>query len=85
MLSLCTLIKYFPGTHNAIGIEQIFHTIDQLRHKLGLTIVLVEQNAMSALRIADIGIIINLGKIVATGTATELINDPALHAAYLGY
>ena len=66
-------------------IEQIFHTIDQLRHKLGLTIVLVEQNAMSALRIADIGIIINLGKIVATGTATELINDPALHAAYLGY
>jgi len=66
-------------------IEQIFHTIDQLRHKLGLTIVLVEQNAMSALRIADIGIIINLGKIVATGTATELINDSALHAAYLGY
>lgn len=66
-------------------IEQIFQTIDQLRHKLGLTIVLVEQNAMSALRIADIGIIINLGKIVATGTANELINDPALHAAYLGY
>ena len=66
-------------------IEQIFQTINQLRHKLGLTIVLVEQNAMSALRIADIGIIINLGKIVAPGTATELINDPALHAAYLGY
>lgn len=66
-------------------IEQIFQTIDQLRHKLGLTIVLVEQNAMSALRIADIGIIINLGKIVANGTAAELINNPALHAAYLGY
>ena len=40
-------------------IEQIFQTIDQLRHKLGLTVVLVEQNAMSALEIADIGIIIN--------------------------
>ena len=66
-------------------IEQIFQTIDQLRHKLGLTVVLVEQNAMSALEIADIGIIINLGSVVASGKASELINDPALRAAYLGY
>ncbi|MFM8404622.1 MAG: ABC transporter ATP-binding protein [Actinomycetota bacterium] len=66
-------------------IEQIFQTIDQLRHKLGLTVVLVEQNAMSALEIADIGIIINLGHVVATGKANDLINDPALRAAYLGY
>jgi branched-chain amino acid transport system ATP-binding protein len=66
-------------------IEQIFQTIDQLRHKLGLTVLLVEQNAMSALEIADIGVIINLGEVVATGPAKELINDPALRAAYLGY
>lgn len=66
-------------------IEQIFQTIDKLRHKLGLTVVLVEQNAMSALEIADIGIIINLGHVVATGKAKELIDDPALRAAYLGY
>jgi len=66
-------------------IEQIFQTIDQLRHKLGLTVLLVEQNAMSALEIADIGVIINLGEVVATGPAHELINDPALRAAYLGY
>jgi branched-chain amino acid transport system ATP-binding protein len=66
-------------------IEQIFQTIDQLRHKLGLTVVLVEQNAMSALEIADIGVIINLGHVVATGKANDLINDPALRAAYLGY
>lgn len=66
-------------------IEQIFQTVNQLRHKLGLTVVLVEQNAMSALEIADIGIIINLGRVVATGKAGELINDPALRAAYLGY
>ena len=66
-------------------IEQIFQTVDQLRHKLGLTVVLVEQNAMSALEIADIGIIINLGHVVATGKAKELIDDPALRAAYLGY
>ena len=66
-------------------IEQIFATIDQLRRKLGLTVVLVEQNAMSALEIADIGIIINLGEVVASGKANELIDDPALRAAYLGY
>jgi len=66
-------------------IEQIFQTIDQLRHKIGLTVLLVEQNAMSALEIADIGVIINLGEVVATGPANELINDPALRAAYLGY
>jgi branched-chain amino acid transport system ATP-binding protein len=66
-------------------IEQIFATIDQLRRKLGLTVVLVEQNAMSALEIADIGIIINLGEVVASGKASELLDDPALRAAYLGY
>ena len=66
-------------------IEQIFETIDKLRHKLGLTVVLVEQNAMSALEIADTGVIINLGEVVATGKASDLINDPALRAAYLGY
>jgi branched-chain amino acid transport system ATP-binding protein len=66
-------------------IEQIFETINTFRTKMGLTVVLVEQNAMSALEIADIGIIINLGRVVATGKASELINDPALRAAYLGY
>ena len=66
-------------------IEQIFQTVNQLRHKLGLTVVLVEQNAMSALEIADVGIIINLGQVVAAGKASDLINDPALRAAYLGY
>jgi len=66
-------------------IEQIFEAINMLRHKFGLTVVLVEQNAMSALEIADIGIIINLGEVVAQGKAADLINDPALRAAYLGY
>jgi branched-chain amino acid transport system ATP-binding protein len=47
--------------------------------------VLVEQNAMGALSIADKGIIINLGVIVAQGDAKQLIDDPALRSAYLGY
>ena len=66
-------------------IDQIFAAIDSLRRSLGITVVLVEQNALSALRIADRGIIINLGKLVATGASADLMNDPALRSAYLGY
>lgn len=66
-------------------IEQIFDAINLLRHKLGLTVVLVEQNAMSALKIADIGIIINVGALVTSGPSQELLADANLRAAYLGY
>ena len=66
-------------------VEQIFQTISMLCRDRGITIVLVEQNAMGALSIADKGIIINLGVIVAQGNAKELIDDPALRSAYLGY
>lgn len=66
-------------------IEQIFQAIGLLRHQLGLTVLLIEQNAMSALRIADRGLIINLGSLVKSGTPSELIADPQLRAAYLGF
>jgi branched-chain amino acid transport system ATP-binding protein len=66
-------------------VEQIFETVSKLCRERGITIVLVEQNAMGALSIADKGIIINLGVIVAQGDAKELIDDPALRSAYLGY
>ena len=66
-------------------IDQIFSAINELRHKLGLTVVLVEQNAMSALKIADIGIIINVGSLVTSGSSQELLADANLRAAYLGY
>ena len=66
-------------------IEQIFDAINQLRHKLGLTVVLVEQNAMSALKISDIGVIINVGSLVTSGPSQELLADANLRAAYLGY
>ena len=66
-------------------VEHIFATVSKLCRERGITIVLVEQNAMGALSIADKGIIINLGVIVAQGDAKELIDDPALRSAYLGY
>ncbi len=66
-------------------VEQIFQTIRELTTSMRLTVVLVEQNAMGALRIADLGIVLNLGKVVAVDHAQALIDDPAVRAAYLGY
>jgi branched-chain amino acid transport system ATP-binding protein len=66
-------------------VEQIFQTIRDLTTSMRLTVVLVEQNAMGALRIADLGIVLNLGKVVAVNHAQALIDDPAVRAAYLGY
>jgi branched-chain amino acid transport system ATP-binding protein len=66
-------------------VEQIFQTIKSLRDEMGLTVVLVEQNAVGALEIADTGIALNLGQVVAQGSAQSLLNDPAVRAAYLGY
>jgi branched-chain amino acid transport system ATP-binding protein len=66
-------------------IEQIFQTIRDLTTSMNLTVLLVEQNAMGALKIADLGIVLNLGKVVAINHAQVLIDDPAVRAAYLGY
>lgn len=65
-------------------VEQIFQTIKALSTKMDLTVVLVEQNAMGALKIADIGVVLNLGTVVAVDHAQTLLNDPAVRAAYLG-
>lgn len=66
-------------------IEQIFTAIGQLRKDMGMTVVLVEQNAASALEVADTGVILNLGELVASGDARDLMADPALKSAYLGF
>ncbi len=66
-------------------VEQIFQTIRDLTTQMRLTVLLVEQNAMGALKIADLGIVLNLGKVVAVDHAEALIQDPAVRAAYLGY
>jgi branched-chain amino acid transport system ATP-binding protein len=66
-------------------IEQIFQTIRGIVDSMGLTVLLVEQNAMGALKIADTAVVLNLGSVAATGSAADLIADPAVRAAYLGY
>jgi branched-chain amino acid transport system ATP-binding protein len=66
-------------------VEQIFQTIKSLVKNMNLTVVLVEQNAMGALKIADEGVVLNLGSVVAFDSAQKLLNDPAVRTAYLGY
>ena len=66
-------------------VEQIFHTLSELQGKTGMTILLVEQNAMSALRIASQGIVLDQGRVVIADNARAIMNDTALRHAYLGY
>ena len=66
-------------------VEQIFQTIRDVVNTSSVTVLLVEQNAMGALKIADIGVVLNLGSIAAIGPAADLIADPAIRAAYLGF
>ncbi len=66
-----------------ILVDQIFEIIARL-HQAGTTILLVEQNAQMALSVADRGYVLETGKIVATGTGQELLNNEAVKKAYLG-
>lgn len=66
-------------------VEQIFQAIKNLSRSMGLTVVLVEQNAMGALKIADTGVVLSLGKVAVSGQAQSLMADAQVRAAYLGY
>lgn len=64
-------------------VREIFHTIASLR-SLGISILLVEQNARAALETADYGYVLETGQVTQQGRAADLIGDPKLIAAYLG-
>jgi branched-chain amino acid transport system ATP-binding protein len=66
-------------------VTQIMDLILQLRDETGLTVVLVEQNARSALAISDHGVVLNVGRVVATEDAALLAADEALRRHYLGF
>jgi branched-chain amino acid transport system ATP-binding protein len=66
-------------------VAQIMAMIRRLADSFGLAILLVEQNARSALSIADRGVVLNLGSVVADQDASELAADERLRHAYLGF
>jgi branched-chain amino acid transport system ATP-binding protein len=64
-------------------VRDIFRIIASLR-ELGVSVLLVEQNARAALETADYGYVLETGEIVRSGPAETLIHDPRLIATYLG-
>ena len=64
---------------------QIVGLLRDLRERTGLTVLLVEQNARSALSVADRGVVLALGRVVAAETPEVLAGDDQLRHAYLGF
>ena len=65
-----------------ILVDLIFDTIKEI-NALGVTVLLVEQNALMALSIANRAYVLETGSIVLAGTGKELLNDPEVMKAYL--
>jgi branched-chain amino acid transport system ATP-binding protein len=64
-------------------VEVIFQTVEDINRR-GTPILLVEQNAAMALSVADRAYVLETGRIVLEGTASELLENPQVKAAYLG-
>jgi branched-chain amino acid transport system ATP-binding protein len=65
------------------NLAQVFATIRAIRDQ-GVTVLMVEQNAVAALAISDVGIVMELGRKSLEGPAERILEDEALRAAYLG-
>ena len=66
-----------------IIVKQIFAAIKKLNEEEGLTVLLVEQNAFHALKLAHRAYVMVNGKITMSGTGAELLKRPEVRAAYL--
>jgi branched-chain amino acid transport system ATP-binding protein len=66
-----------------ILVKQIFEAVVEINREQGVTILLVEQNAYQALRIARRGYVLATGHVVMEGTGAELLANPEIRAAYL--
>jgi len=64
-------------------VEQQFEEIQRIRER-GITVFVVEQNATMALAVADRGYVLQSGRVVLSGTAQELLDNPQMKRAYLG-
>ena len=64
--------------------REIFRHVGELRRERGLTVLLVEQNAKSALAVADRGYVLETGRILLSGTSEELLANHDVRRAYLG-
>jgi branched-chain amino acid transport system ATP-binding protein len=65
-------------------VDEVFETIQKINTQ-GTTILLVEQNVSYALAISNRGYVLETGRIVLSGTGKELLEDPHVKTAYLGF
>ena len=65
-------------------VRDVFEKIVEVNKKMGISILLVEQNAKMALRVSDYAYVIEQGRVVMEGEAANLRNDPRVIRAYLG-
>ena len=65
-------------------VQEIFRVIDALRKEKGTTVLLVEQNAKAALNLADRGYVMETGKVILEGIASDLLENQEVQRAYLG-
>lgn len=65
-------------------VQEIFRVLQRLRDERGVTILLVEQNAKAALKLADRGYVLETGKVILEGAADELLENAEVKRAYLG-
>jgi len=65
-------------------IDAVFGILDDLQHKEGKTVIMVEQNAKKGLEYADIGYVLVSGKLALAGRAVDLLNDPDVGRLFLG-
>ncbi len=66
-----------------ILVRQVFDIISQIRDE-GVTVLLVEQNARMALKVADEGVVLESGEIVVSGTAADLVDNDEVEELYMG-
>ncbi|MGA8959108.1 MAG: ABC transporter ATP-binding protein [Pseudolabrys sp.] len=67
-----------------IAIKELMGRLQQISREMHLTVLLVEQNAKAALSIADLGYVMESGRVVFTGTGPELLSHPDVREFYLG-
>jgi branched-chain amino acid transport system ATP-binding protein len=64
-------------------VEKMFEMVQQIQREWGTTILLAEQNARKTLEIADLGYVLQRGRIIASGKAAEIAQNEVVKRAYL--
>jgi branched-chain amino acid transport system ATP-binding protein len=66
-----------------ILVQQVFGVLQQLRDR-GTTVLMIEQNAKSALEVSDYGLVLQQGRLALAGTASDVLNHPEIGRLFLG-